>query len=450
MSHDNYNLKFISDRILEIENDFDLLNWVVDGVLVWQSARARIYETIVNSYYTNNYCIKDRRVKKRYDIYSNIKRALITSTVLNPYLDFKKNNTIIIESSRKELIDGEFIDIYTKYLCDHLDNLNTKYTIYSIGLPLRKVKRSWTFNKSLDMVTLLSRTSSLFYSKKISSKHKSIISRVEKEFKSKINIEIDLLSIVRSELKRFKSNYLSYSLLFKIKQPHEIFLVGSSYKSALIKAAKDHGILVNELQHGLLTKESIIGNFPNSNEDSIEYFPDRFYIWKDLDMCNAKIPLSNSNILYFPNMHLNYVKKKYENKKRNQKQITVISQPYIGKQIFDYIISNIVKMSDWRIFYKLHPAEDIEDYEIPHNVKNQVDINLVSNEISVYELLVESNIVIGVFSTALFEAIYLGCKIILIELPGIEFTSHLSTQKNVIKIKLNDDLKEKLHLLNGN
>lgn len=441
-------MDFVSNLMLEMEEKLNLLNWEIDGVHIWQSARTQIYEKIINLLYNDNYKDDLKTNKVTVDFISKIKRIIINSLILNPYFDFRKTNILIFESGRKELVDGECIDIHTKYLCDHFDEFNKKYTVYSVESPLRKIKDSFLFNKSLDFINLNAKVLSLLFRKNFSSEDNLIINKIENEFKSRIGVELDIYSILKSEFKRFKSQYISYKLLFNIKQPSDIYLTNSSYKAPLIKAAKDCHILVNELQHGLIIKEGIIANFPNSKEDNVEYFPDRFYIWKDLNMCSVKLPLSIGNIFYFPNMHLEYMKKKYNINVKNPKQITIISQPLIGNQIFKYIISNIQKMQDWHFLYKLHPEENLKDYQsYDYKINALSNFDFVINEMSIYKLMSESKYVIGVFSTALFEAKYFDCKIILLDIPGVEFAELLVNQKNVIKIKLSEDLNEQVLLL---
>lgn len=444
MKIDNYNMQYVSNLLLEMEDEFKLLEWNIEGVYLWQSARAQIYEEIANLLYNNKKNVGSRN-RVSINLFTVIKRAFINSLILNPYFDFKRTKNLIFESNRKELVDGEYIDIHTKYLCDYFDDLNESYTVYSTGIPLRKMRNSYLFNKSLDFVQLISKSISILFIKDFSSRDKLKINEIEQELKSKIGVELDIHLIFKKELNRFNSQYLSYKLLFNIKRSSNIFIVGSGYKAPLIRAAKDCHILVNELQHGLILKESIIANYPNSKEDSVEYFPDRFYIWKDLNMCSVKLPLSTENIFYFPNMHLENMMKKFKTNLLNSKQITIISQPLIGNKIFKYIISNLQKMQDWHFIYKLHPSENLEDYELTNNRINEFsNIDFVTNEISIYKLISESSIVIGVFSTALFEAKYFDCKIILLDIPGVEFAELLLDKKNVIKIKLSDDLYEKV------
>lgn len=437
-------MKYISEEFLQLEKKYNLLEWKIDNIYIWQSVRVYIFEYIISA--SNKKNNKSNITIKHLCslVFSIVKRFFVNIVLLNPILDNNKTDILIFESGRKEKVDGDFIDIYTKYICDIFQIENKKFTVYSLGIPLRKLKYSFRYNKSLDFISLISRITSMFVNNRINESSKQI-KLLEKEFSEKFNLKLNLNQILEKELKRFKSQYIGYRILFKYKKPKEIYIVGSGYKAPLIKSAKDLNILVNELQHGLLIKESIISNFPYSKPDSIEYFPNVFFKWKDLNMCSAYLPLSKTNIKSFPNYHLNYMLKRYENRVRKNNQITVISQPFIGHLIFDYVKENLLKMENWKIIYKFHPGENQDDYVT--NKINLNNINFVKSEISIYELFSESNIVIGVFSTALFEAKYFGCKIILINLPGVEYVESLLNDKDVIKINIGDIISNKINKL---
>ncbi len=122
-------------------------------------------------------------------------------------------------------------------------------------------------------------------------------------------------------------------------------------------AAKTCKVVVNELQHGLIVNGGVVGNYPDTEEDSLIYFPDKYYIWKNLDMCTSKLPLSNKNIVEFSNAHLDSMILHYNHTQRKKKQILIISQPIHSDKILKYILKNIDELTDYSFVYKIHPAE---------------------------------------------------------------------------------------------
>jgi hypothetical protein len=238
-----------------------------------------------------------------------------------------------------------------------------------------------------------------------------------------------------------------YKLLFRIKKPKSIYLTNSNNKSALIKAAKDSKITTFELQHGLIVKEDLIAHFPFTQEDSLAYFPDKFVLWKDLNMCTSKLPLSHTNIINKPNRHFQNIQERNLNIIRKKNQILIVSQPYFSKEILDFVLKNAKELPNWEFIYKIHPVED------PTYHQNQKDsgfpdynnISFVTNNVSIYNLFSESSYAIGVFSTAVFEAPYFGCKTLLLNIPGVEMASTLLENKRAVLINLEESLQTYLH-----
>ena len=106
---------------------------------------------------------------------------------------------------------------------------------------------------------------------------------------------------------------------------------------------------------------------------------------------------------------------------------SIVSQPFYSKEIFSYILGNAKYLPDWKFIYKIHPAENQECFS--HFATSQIsessNIEFVTNNVSIYKLFSESEYVFGIFSTAVFEAPYFGCKTLLLNLPGVEMAKTL-------------------------
>ena len=116
--------------------------------------------------------------------------------------------------------------------------------------------------KHLDFIRLIAIIRIRFSSCKIDSANLKRIKLIELEIFQIFGVRIDLLNIFKDTIKEFKALYPLYKKLFKEIRPREIYIVNSCDKSAIISAAKDNGIIVNELQHGLIAKEGFIQHFP--------------------------------------------------------------------------------------------------------------------------------------------------------------------------------------------
>ncbi|MFC1868754.1 hypothetical protein ACFL0H_11565 [Thermodesulfobacteriota bacterium] len=425
MSNKYFSAAEITNIILDLEVKYNLLEWQIGGIFVWQSARVKIYQEIHELISSQTIRSSHPKFTDRIKVF--YQRAIINAIVNNPFLDFRKDDVLVFESERNYLIEDKYIDIYTKYLCDDLETKNVSYKTYQSNYLFDMLSSNKNGVKHLDFIFIFSKLISKFINVKIVDQDIKRIKNLKNQFEVIFGIKMDLLPVFIQEIKTFKSKYPFYYTLFRIKRAKKAYIINSCHKAPLIKAAKDNNMIVVELQHGLMAKESIIQHFPNTIEDSLEYFPHIFYIWKNLNMNTSKLPLSIPNIVPFKNKHLQYTKNKYRNIVRNENQILVVSQPKLSKRILKFLLNNLDDLNGFNVIYKLHPTEE-QYFYIYHNINQLEEYNnliIVDNKCSIYKLFAESKYVIGVYSAALFEACYFGCEVLLLNLPGVEMASSL-------------------------
>lgn len=425
------------DIFFSIEQKFNLLSYKINGLYFWQLSRVNIYLKIINTInqHGNNFHVNNKGKNIRL-----FHRILINSFFFNPFVDCRKKDFLVFESGRRYNDGAKHIDIYTHYLCERMTKNGESFTLYKKGYDSTdQLSRKSVHVKHIDFITLLTRIIRFFYTIRISINDMKFIKKIENEINERYNININLLDIIKIDLINFKCQFPLYKLLFRIKSPKEIYIINSSDNQYIVDAAKKLGIIVNELQHGLISDYDVICNFPNTEPDSLEYFPDRFFIWNNIDMCFGSLPLSKKNIIYFKNEHLDKWVRKTENIDKEFKTILIISQPNSSIEMVQFMEKNIPEMGDYIFLYKIHPAENIlvinmykEKLEKKyHNVK------FINNEEPIYLLLKKSEFVIGIFSSALFEATLFNCKIILLDLPGVEMSVPLLKTHNAKLLDIN-------------
>lgn len=422
----------ITRRFLDFEEKEDLLSLKIDGVYVWEAVRAAIYYRIIDHYISGNSSVKKNKIV---DFKNLIYRVFINSLLFNPYFPIRESEILIFESGRKYSNGNKYIDIYTDYLNELLikDKISfTRYEMnYNVDSPFFKRNFKW---KHLDFILLLSKIKTKKTKCNFISNDLQMIQSISSRFEDIFGFSIDFKIIFEANIEKFKREYILFNKLFLKKKPKEIYLVNSCDKSGLILAAKDLGIIVNELQHGLNSNYDIVSNYPNTIPGDLHYFPDNFYIWDNVQMFFAKLPLSSQNIKYFKNKHIENWISKTKYTKKDTKTILIVSQPYGSDDIFNFILKNIQLLKDYNFIYKIHPVENSEKF-INFKIENPHIHNLrfVMNEESIYELMKKSKYVIGVYSSALFEAIAFNCKVILLNLPGVEMSySLLKNSENKI------------------
>ena len=84
-------------------------------------------------------------------------------------------------------------------------------------------------------------------------------------------------------------------------------------------------------------------------------------------------------------------------------------------------------MSDCQIKYKLHPSEYNIWKEYPDlcRLAEVANVEILDSDVDLYSLFATSFYQIGVFSTAIYEGIGMGCKTVLLNLPGVEYMDDL-------------------------
>lgn len=448
MYKESIGFKTIVQKIIEIENKFNLHNFEIQGIYVWQAARVKIYLKITSQLIDNNQVTANDSIKKIF--FKLLRRIFVNSFIFNPYISFKKSDILIFESGRKYYDNNKYVDIYTIDLYNEFINKNISCSLYETNFQSDTKSRNFK-TKHLDFIYLFSKLYKLFIRPNLTLANINTISEIENEISQYFGINISLSDIFIEEIKIFKSQYPFYKKLFELKNPREIYITNSSDKPSLIRAAKDLNIVVNELQHGLITKEDLIGHFPNVENDTLAYFPDKFLIWKDLEMCTSKLPISETNIRYINCSYLQRWKDQTRNIAKEEKTILVISQPFSSTQIQSFIEKNIESMSDYVFLYKIHPSEDkklIAMYIERLSTRYQ-NIHFYSNEQSIYIMMQKANYVIGIFSSALFEAPHFGCELLLLDLPGVEMASSLISKGKAKLVNTHKSLAQQINLLSS-
>lgn len=430
----------ITEKFLEFEKKNSLLSLEISQVFPWQISRVSIFLKIIERFIPGNIQRhSDSRIRK---IKKILYRVFINSIFYNPYLDFQKSEVLVFESGRKYK-DGEgYIDIYTHHFCQNLKaekkNITVYESFYNEHESILKLERNI---KHLDFIRFFSKLMMLNVKPVYTKNEFESIAHLEYLFKEEFKVEIDLKTIFMQDIKTFKVELSLYEKLFRVKKPKEIYIINSCDKGALIYAAKKNKIVVNELQHGLNSDKDVILNFPNSIEGSLEYFPDKFYRWNNINMFFAKLPLAKENILDFPNVHLQNMVSTTHHISKEHKTILIISQPYGSDTIQDFILSNIAELPNYNFIYKLHPAENEGDFfKFRDKYVGFNNIRFVKNEESSYMLLRKAKYVIGVYSSLLFEAAAFDCNVILLNLPGVEMSHPLLDDPRNIMIDIDQKL----------
>ncbi len=426
-------LKRLAQFIWSLENEFDLLNYEIKGVKVWQYQRFRIFNEL--AFATGLYKIAHTKKTGFFDILKAAHSLLYYSIFSNPLTGNYHRDYLIFGSGRKTYVQEQLMDIYTHYFIkeEQLENYEiVEELIENIHLTRERKNRKHQDYQQIRTYTL-SRLS-LF---RFNYAQKQFIEQIEQKIATEFQVKIDLKKRFRNGYLTFKYDYNFYNKLLEKRKPKQIILVCSyGYKMALVAASKKTGIETIELQHGTINKYHLGYSYPGNEQ--IEYFPDKLYVfgrfWKE----KLEFPVSNDNIIIKGFPYFNQQKEQYNSIPKRKNQILIISQGTIGKRLSEIIWKDRQLLSEYEVKYKLHPGELSRwRAEYPQLVELALLGNfeiIDHNNINIYNYFATSEFVIGVYSTAIYEALSFNCKAVLMNLPGVDYMADLIESKIVFLV----------------
>jgi hypothetical protein len=349
----------------------------------------------------------------------------LKNALLNNPFRASKAEYMILPHPRIKRVDGRYIDIYTDEIRQEI--LARGESLVEVESPYRgEHKRSKDPFVVYDDLFIVIRK--LFQAVPLGKKiHDPMIERLQEEIRTHTGISIDLAGYFASRIRLFKADVFLYGLLLKRVEPKRIYLTVHYGKGALIHVAKQRHIETIELQHGTFSRYHL--GYAFGTRKTLAYFPDQFWVWSDFWKNLIPLPLDEKNIVVRQFAYMQKQKEKYAHIPKNPRQIIVLSQGAIGEEIADVILRNITCFDGFEICYKLHPGEYDRYREYPSLVKlMEYDTVTVVKEADLYALLAQSYYQIGVFSTAIYEGIEMGCKTILLNITGVEYMEDILAQ----------------------
>ena len=248
----------------------------------------------------------------------------------------------------------------------------------------------------------------------------------------------------------------SYQKLLRIRQAKALLVVVSYSHSIapLTAAAKSLAIPTIEMQHGTFSPYHLGYHFPNL--DDHPYFCDYFFSFGPFWHAMADLPLRDEKIMTFGFPHLSEQLAKVDTNDEmgsdkglsQSNSVLFLSQGVIGEGLAKYAVACSQAQLPWHLRYKLHPSEYNtwrSDYPL---LAEQSDAGLIEvidhHRLSLYDLMREAQYQVGVFSTAVYEGMALGCQTLLIDLPGLEYMNALIEQNFAEKMTSPQQLCQRL------
>jgi len=417
--------KDICERIFLLEAEHNLLDYEVDGVKVWQYLRMHIYYALAQKcgVLSNPHPLTNSLLHRVRRYIPNLRSIMFH----NPFFSSKPIDALFLDHPRSEKYEGHNIDIYTYFLLEKMAGECKQVCILeraNQGIHSRSLHPN---RKHIDAIHMCRLFSMLIGRGKCTNDGLQRINWINQLIRNAFCVDIDLHSLLIGGVKRFKINYCIYTKLLARLKPKRLFVVVAyGYLGEIIRAAKDAGIEVVEIQHGVFSKYHLGYSFPG-RKNELDYFPDVLLTWGRYWSELMEFPISRNKVIDFGFEYFHRMKAKHSNTCRKKGQILILSQGAIGLVLAKKILDLVDELTQYKLIYKLHPNEysSWQDNSDLRCLSKKNNVHIVDRNHDLYHLFAESEYQFGVFSTAIFEGIGMGCKTVLLDLPGVEYMANL-------------------------
>lgn len=427
----------LCEKIFQLESEKKLLELKVNDVYIWQSCRMQLYYKLAVSLgileepHVNNVSMLSRL---KY-FFSH----LVSVTWFNPFFRLARADVVIFPHPRKKFVSGKYLDIYTDDIERRLIKNNNRVLVIEKRNIYKHVGHHRAYVRHSDFIDIISGVYS-----NIMRRYSRLSLNYNEILKEAFGVDLDVDHDLKKQFYAHQCKRFLYSLYFSFVKPSEIYLVVGYSQAPLIDAAKRKSIKVTEIQHGVITKYHLGYSFPFSKPENIKYFPNVLCTWGEYWKKACSFPVSDEYLVTSPPEHIVAPIKRYKNTIKNNRKMVVISQGSIGRKLSEKILEYVDVLQGCEIIYKLHPSEYERWAEYPALMKlvKYENFTVVDNNSSdVLKIMADAQFVIGVYSTAIFEALDLGCSILLCDLPGVEYMDELINSGNAELIKSMNDIQ---------
>lgn len=326
---------------------------------------------------------------------------------------FKRCDYLFISSSDQRLkLEGEMVDKSIDYIAGKVQN----------PLLIERPHYSHYSHKKIPYKNITSKIPyyilTLILSKFIKVKGRIQYEKTIEDINRELNIKIDYKKIIKTYI----AQYIISKKLQKWKKLKAVFVVCHYTNMGMIRAFKEQGVPVVEVQHGLIAKNHCAYNIFVEN-DQLNYpsYLLTFGSREKLTFSKENLFINPNNVIPVGHFYLDYINKEYKGDEdlkkvtsKYQTTVAVTSQNHpIEKKLIKFI--KAVAELNPKILYIFIPRtynKKIEDYNFPKNNVIMVDW------LNVYKIIWHSDIHSTVFSTCALEAPSLGVGNILIDIDN--------------------------------
>ena len=425
-------------KFQEMEDDLKLFETSIQGINFWERIRFQVFAVVRSRELgkaKSESSINHGRIKLQRLLLSLLK--LGRNTLFSP-----KSETLFVCCSRRLLEnDGYYWDIYTDPIICGLDSVHLALETHFQNKHFTPAKtRNLRYLDYVEFLTYLKRRLG-FVKVSFNDKEIEILRSIQEEIQRRFDLQLDMISLTKRILEERKARLPIFRrMLTRIAPKIVIFAQGYVWED-LIEVSKSLGIYTAELQHGIIGPFQPGYSFAGTTRKK-ENFTDYLFTWGDYWNTVAELPIPIENVISIGFPYIDLKKEIYASIPK-KKQIIFISQYTIGDELSKFAaeLSKIPKL-EHEIVYKLHPQE-LSQWRESYPWLEASEVRVIDkSEAVLHELLAESTILVGVYSTAIYEGLAFGLQTFLVEAPGIELMTPLLKSEHARKVSSPAELME--------
>jgi hypothetical protein len=417
----------VCEAIWEVERKLDLLDWELRGILVWQGLRFETYLRLCRALgiFDMGPAGDGAGLGSRLARAAARLRGCLTH---NPFFGSATFDALVFEHVQTKLVDGRGICIHTDDLAAELAARGERVMLLDRADRGRHRKAPDPRRMYLDAIELASAVCRRTGRISLSTAEADVVTALERSLHARLGASVPLRARLEGYVPWFRTEHALFRRLLTKRTPARVYCVCAYGGLApLIKAARDMGVQSIELQHGTMSRYHLGYSFPvRPRRQRLEYFPDLFYSWGEPWQSLIELPIDRERVVARGFPYFERQRSRYQHVARRERDVLVLSQGAIGRQLADVLFAAIDAFDGRHIYYKLHPSEYAgwRERESLLRLAQRPNVQVIADG-DLYELMARCGTQIGVFSTAIYEGLEFGCRTVLVDLPGIEYMRDL-------------------------
>ncbi|WP_424944552.1 glycosyltransferase family 4 protein [Aliiroseovarius crassostreae] len=372
--------KSIFEKLIELEQEHDFLNYTVADVHVWELIRAPVIEQLMMAFgMWDEHFSGSHKPDTRYHGTKRLREAPSSERLL---FEFTRKSGDIDPRTR-HLRQGDCVIVEYPQTFGYTVGSYTDGPVYPID----------DFNKAAQKMRGLRHA------------HKYKGDFFEDIFRDTFKLDIDFKGMINARILKFRRELNFWDAYFAKRQVKEAVIPSAYWSAGICSAAKKNNVKITDVQYALEGKLHPTNTF----SAKAAYTADTFYAWSDY--WKEDVPKYGEVLVR---------KRKFADAKPMDEafDFCILSQPRVKNPIKRFAVELANRYPDKKIAYCLHPDEDLSQEIRDKDFATYKNIRVLHG--SSTNATLSSNIVVGGYSTTLYEAAYFGKSVYVLPVPGWE------------------------------